>query len=185
MGRRADGRGGAGAPSRVWWELLEAAAVVAAFVGFGLAWAVAEREGSAAAPPYAQGMGDPAARIWLVDGYNVLCAGLLGGRERDGWWRQARREELLSLLERFDGEDAQLWVVFDGSSGADSTTEPRQRVQPIFAPSADEWLVEEVRRRAPQEPVCLVTADRRLAGRARHRGARVVPPSELIRRCTS
>ena len=185
MGRRLSGWGGAGAPSQGWRQLFEAAAVVAAFVGFGLAWAVVEREGSATAPPYAPGVGDEAERIWLVDGYNVLCAGLLGGRERDGWWRQARREELLELLEHFEAADAELWVVFDGSSDPDAAAAPHPRVRPVFAPSADEWLVEEVKRRASQEPVCVVTADRRLAGRARHRGARVVPPSELIRRCTS
>ena len=121
------------------------------------------------------------ALLWLVDGYNVLCAGLLGGHDRSGWWSEARREELLALLARFDEADAEIWVVFDGPREPSSPGDIQERVRAVFAPSADEWLVEQVRAHAE---VAVVTADRKLAGRARHRGARVVSPREFLRRCT-
>ncbi len=172
-----------------WRGALETAAVLAAFLGFGLAWAAVERGvKSAGTPtPYAPGGMEETTRpapVWLVDGYNVLCAGLLGGQDRSDWWSEARREELLALLARFDGldeADAEIWVVFDGARERSGSGEREGRVRAVFAPSADEWLVEQVRAHAE---VAVVTADRKLAGRARHRGARVVSPREFLRRCT-
>jgi predicted RNA-binding protein with PIN domain len=175
----------------LWRGALETAAVLAAFLGFGLAWAALESRGtleSAGTPtPYAPSGMEEATRpvpVWLVDGYNVLCAGLLGGHDRSDWWSEARREELLAVLAGFDGldeADAEVWVVFDGAREPSRTSQRQGRVREVFAPSADEWLVEQVRAHAE---VAVVTADRKLAGRARHRGARVVSPREFLRRCT-
>ena len=50
----------------------------------------------------------------------------------------------------------------------------------IFAPSADDFLLEQI---GARERVALVTADRRLAERARRRGARVVAPAAFLARC--
>jgi predicted RNA-binding protein with PIN domain len=168
----------------LWRGALETAAVLAAFLGFGLAWAALESAGTTT--PYAPSGMEEATRpapVWLVDGYNVLCAALLGGHDRSDWWSEARREELLALLARFDGfdeTDAEIWVVFDGPREPSGAGERQERVRAVFAPSADEWLVEQVRAHAK---VAVVTADRKLAGRARHRGARVVSPLEFLRRC--
>jgi predicted RNA-binding protein with PIN domain len=177
-----------------WRGALETTGVLAAFLGFGLAWAALENAG--AARPYAPSPMEATTRpapVWLVDGYNVLCTGLLGGHDRSDWWSEARREELLALLARFDGldgfdglggfdqADAEIWVVFDGAREPSDTGERSGPVRVVFAPSADEWLVEQVRVHAE---VAVVTADRKLAGRARHRGARVVSPREFLRRCT-
>jgi predicted RNA-binding protein with PIN domain len=167
-----------------WRGVFETAAVLAAFLGFGLAWAGLESAG--ATRPYAPGEMEEATRpapVWLVDGYNVLCTGLLGGHDRSDWWSEARREELLALLANFDGlgeAHAEIWVVFDGARELSGEGEQQGRVRAVFAPSADEWLVEQVRAHAE---VAVVTADRKLAGRARHRGARVVSPREFLRRC--
>ena len=135
--------------------------------------------------------------LWLVDGYNVLCSGMLGGRERSRWWAEEHRHELLARLEGFDDPDAEIWVVFDGSSPAgpsalsgtaapDGTAAPEgERIRTVFAPSADDWLVAEVKRQvADARDVAVVTADRKVAGRSRHRGAQVLAPRELLRRCT-
>jgi len=167
----------------LWRGGLETAGVLAAFLGFGLAWAALEHESEGTPKPYAPGRIEEAPRpvpVWLVDGYNVLCAGLLGGHDRSDWWSEARREQLLALLERFDETNAEIWVVFDGARETSGASECKGRVRWVFAASADEWLVQQVRAHAQ---VAVVTADRKLAGRARHRGARVVSPREFLRHC--
>jgi predicted RNA-binding protein with PIN domain len=171
-------------PSRFGRGVLEAAAVIAGFLALGLAAARVLEEAPGRAP-YAGGVdeaGADAPRVWLVDGYNVLCTGLLGGRDRRDWWSPERRAELLVRLEHFDRSDAEIWVVFDGER-APETGAGAGRVRTVFAPSADDWLAQQVRARAEAEPVAVVTADRKVAARARHRGARVVSPGELLRRC--
>jgi hypothetical protein len=80
-----------------------------------------------------------------------------------------------------------VWVVFDGPDarelpdpGAAGGGGARPRL--VFAPSADDWLLRRARDAAPGE-VAIVTADRRLAARARSRGATVVSPREFLARC--
>jgi predicted RNA-binding protein with PIN domain len=118
-----------------------------------------------------------------VDGFNVLHAGVLVGRDRASWWNEARREELLAIVERFEAEreDAEIWVVFDGRSAAEHPTRDGSRVRVAFARSADEWLVKRVR--AAGGSVCVVTSDRQLADRARRRGAEVLSPRRFLARC--
>jgi hypothetical protein len=164
---------------------LEAAAVVAGFLAFGLGWAAAGG-GAPGAPPYPPAVTPPQQaepRVWLVDGYNVLCAGVLGVPDRQRWWAEPNRRQLLELAERFDPGEAELWVVFDGDRSPE-TARPG-RVHVVFAAPADDWLLAEVRGRAQGggDGVALVTADRRLAERARRRGARVVAPRDFVRRC--
>jgi predicted RNA-binding protein with PIN domain len=172
--------------------LCETAGVVAGFVAFGLSWAsLAAPERAApprAAPPaYApEAMDQPAPQrpIWLVDGYNALCAGLLGGRDRGRWWSAERRGELLTRLESFEDPDAEIWVVFDGSCDPGAAGGERGRVRTVFSPCADAWLVRQVQQRAAGQPVSVVTDDRQVADRARHRGAEVVSPRAFLGRCS-
>jgi predicted RNA-binding protein with PIN domain len=125
----------------------------------------------------------PPARLWLVDGFNVLHAGVLVGRDRAEWWNEARREQLLAIVERFEPEreDAEVWVVFDGPSAAEELAREGSRVRVAFARSADEWLVKRVR--AAGGSACVVTSDRQLADRARRRGAEVLSPRRFLARC--
>ncbi|MEE9606532.1 MAG: NYN domain-containing protein [Myxococcota bacterium] len=123
----------------------------------------------------------PHPSLWLVDGFNVLCATLLGGRDRAEWWTAARRAEVLALAERFDEPGVEIWVVFDGLR--DPGESPGRRVRRVFAPSADDWLIEQVEARGASASLTLVTADRRVAERARRRGAQVVSPGEFLARC--
>ncbi len=148
-------------------------------------------------PPQASDTPPAEPEVWLVDGYNLLHAGVLRGRDRRGWWTAEAQARAIERIARFDGP-GELWVVFDrrertrrgdapgGEAGARATPAdppgpPRVRV--AFAPSADDWLVRRVREAADPSRLAVVTADRRLAGRARHRGARVVPPSAFLARC--
>ena len=187
-----------------WCEgLLESLAVVLAFVGFGLLWAAVESRAAFAtrapggdrsypdtvvAPETRRPSVAPAPAIWLVDGFNVLHAGVLHGRDRADWWSAPRRAELLALAHRFDDASVEIWVVFDGPRAGvppDPATAGAKPggVHEVFAPSADEWLVDRVRTCPDPSQLAVVTADRRLAGRARHRGARVVAPREFLAHC--
>jgi predicted RNA-binding protein with PIN domain len=126
---------------------------------------------------------DPAAAaVWLIDGFNVLCAGMLGGRDRNAFWTAAGRGEILERAARFDDPGARIVVVFDGPRPADATD--ASGPETVFAPSADAWILDALRESGP-ERITVVTADRRLAGRARHRGAEVIEPRAFLARCPS
>lgn len=174
-------------------SLLVVAAVVV--VGLGGAWGLREASrgaagaclwGDAAAPGCdLPGMderpGEAPRQRWLVDGFNVLHVAILQGRSRGAWWRGEGRRQLLERAGRFAEPDAEVWVVFDGPRAPADAPEGRPRV--VFAPSADAWLLREVGAAPEPGRLTVVTADRSLADRARHRGAQVVSPREFLERC--
>jgi len=174
--------------SRFGREVAVTLAIGAGFVAAGLAWAAAEsalrqRDEVCASIAYAaspMACGEPT--IWLVDGYNVLHAAVLGGRDRSQWWTESRRRELLERVSGFD-VDAEIWIVFDGPDDSGTADEPRGP-RCVFAASADDWLVDRVRSAEDPSEIAVVTADRKVAGRARGRGARIVSPRDFLARCT-
>ena len=62
---------------------------------------------------------------WLVDGFNVLHAGVLRGNDRSGWWREEMRARLLERVAAFEDGAAELWVVFDGPGPGAERRSPR------------------------------------------------------------
>jgi predicted RNA-binding protein with PIN domain len=120
--------------------------------------------------------------LWLVDGFNALHVALLRGRERPAWWRSRERERLLQQVAGFDG--GEVVVVFDGPRPLPEGEGAGAGLRVVFAPSADEWLLGRVREASEPARVAVVTADRQLADRARHRGARVVSPKVFLERCS-
>jgi len=165
--------------------VIETLVVLGAFVVFGLGWVEVAARAAAVGPPYPARMVDDAPAepsIWLLDGFNVLHAGPLGGRDRSEWWTGPRRDELLELAARFDDRSAEVWVVFDGPREADARDDLRGP-HSVFAPSADAWLLERVRAAEDPSRIAVVTADRKVADRARHRGARVYAPRDFLARC--
>lgn len=172
-----------------WRGIFETVVVIGGFVAFGLFWAALESDLEPGGEAYAHPMAETTSktpRIWLVDGYNTVCAGLLGGRDRTQWWSRQRRAELMQRLAGFEGLAApscEIWVVFDGASPAPDDETGSRRIRSVFVPSADEWLVREVRDRANDGGVAVVTDDRRLANRARDRGALILTPQEFLRCC--
>jgi predicted RNA-binding protein with PIN domain len=122
--------------------------------------------------------------VWLIDGFNVLHTVLLGGEDRSEWWRAPERSRLLDRVQQLDDPKAEICVVFDGSREAEPG-EARERVQVVFADSADEWLVKRVRGAEDPSRIAVVTADRKLAGRCSHAGAVVVAPRDFLGRCGS
>lgn len=188
-----------------WLGVLRSLAAVAAVVAFGLGWAGGERllRGGARPPrdaaPYApatmppapapEGAEPPAAaepELWLVDGFNVLHAGVLRGRDRADWWRVPAQLRLVERVARFEPLTARLCVVFDAAHERSERCAPPPslaRVEVVFAASADDWLVREARRAPEPGRLAVVTGDRQVAGRARHAGARVVSPRTFLARC--
>jgi hypothetical protein len=174
-----------------WRGLLETTAVLVAFVSYGLAWAEGLGRAVSAESIYPGQTVDDATEtpgIWLLDGFNLLHAGPLGGRDRSGWWREPQRSELLALVDRFDDPTAEVWVVFDGPRDdgkvGSPAGSPTPRLTRVFAPSADEWLLARVRSAEDPARIAVVTADKQLADRARHRGAKVYSPRAFLDRCT-
>jgi predicted RNA-binding protein with PIN domain len=157
--------------------------VMGAVVAFGLIWAGcgARSEGAAAYNPHPM---EQQAR-WLVDGFNVLHAGVLRGNDRSGWWREEMRARLLERVAAFEDAAAELWVVFDGPGPGAEQEIASLRPRVVFAPSADDWLLAAVREATDPAAIVVVTADRQLADRARHRGAQVVSPRAFLSRCAA
>lgn|SRR5690606_38877324 len=135
----------------------------------------------APAPPRDESAAGVEPALWLVDGFNLLHAAVLRGRDRRDWWRASARERVLALVRRLEAPGAEVIVVFDGQRPPDEPE--RTHPQVVFAASADEWLIRAVRQAPDPSRIALVTADRQLADRARHRGARVVGPIAFRERC--
>jgi hypothetical protein len=118
---------------------------------------------------------------WYFDGYNILHAVLLG-RDRDvAWWHRDFQQRVVTWLEGLSSQsligDAPVTVVFDAQRPlADSETVTSALLSVVYAPSADEWIVETCRR-TPGARV--VSADRSLTDRAKAAGARVFKPWAL------
>ena len=161
---------------------LQTGAVVGAILAFGLTWAGLGI--GAEAPAYHPSRMEQGVR-WLVDGFNVLHAGVLRGDDRRGWWRGEMRARLLERVAGFEDAAAELWVVFDGPGPGEEAEIASLRPRVVFAPSADDWLLAAVRAAADPAAIVVVTADRQLADRARHRGARVVSPRVFLARCAA
>lgn len=166
-------------------ELAVALAWMAAFVA--LAAGVRATGFPAAVYPVAP-MADPAdpaaePRTWLVDGFNLMHAAVLRGRDRREWWRAEARERVLDLVRRLEAPEAEVVVVFDGPRPADEPERAADGPRVVFAESADDWLIRAVRQAPDPGRIALVTADRQLADRARHRGARVIGPVAFRERC--
>jgi predicted RNA-binding protein with PIN domain len=163
-------------------------------LAFGLAWAgwlgirenrVSTSQDSEEARDEVRGQ-TSAPSVWLVDGYNVLHAGVLRGRDRRGWWTATVQSRLVAIADTFEDPEARIIVVFDGANPeAPRAAEPAppSRVELVYAPSADDWLVRHVRSSQAPERIAVVTADRQVQGRARHGGARVVSPLAFLARC--
>jgi predicted RNA-binding protein with PIN domain len=127
---------------------------------------------------------DPSAiDVWLIDGFNVLHACLLKGRERERWWSAETQAQVAQWLEDFACKHSVV-VVFDaGGEHSERCSKEGFSVTFSFAPDADAEIIRLVQ--AATGRVCVVTADRSLSDRCRARGARTLKPwpfDELLAR---
>lgn len=131
-------------------------------------------------------MNDP---ILIIDGFNVLHAVVLVGRDRAGWWQPAAQRRLVERVEQLPPSYPTIWIVFDrrpstsdvpreGIPEEVTSNDPRLRI--AYAPSADDWIVHEVERLAPHHTVTVVTADRPLRDRVWRVGGSLLSPQSLF-----
>jgi len=126
--------------------------------------------------------------LYFVDGFNVLHAVVLVGRERARWWSPENRARLVELVvARVPALEADgpvdVWVIFDrkeekGPAGVEG--EPRavgaSQLQIHHAPNADDYIVERCAELAGRRDLIVVSADRSLRDRAKRHGARPLSP---------
>lgn len=123
-------------------------------------------------------MDDP---LYLVDGFNVLHAVLLVGRERANWWGAIEQARVVELAEQFDA--GEVCIVFDARGNERVSRTERVDVQ--FAPDADEYIVQQCASLQGSRGVVVVSADRALCDRSAHRGAARLSPWKFRARCAA
>lgn len=120
---------------------------------------------------------------WYIDGFNVLHAVLLGRDRKVAWWhrdfqtRVVRWVEDLVHLPPLAG--SAITVVFDSERSLDEVQRVESLlVRVVYAPSADEWIVETCSS-SENSGAWVLSADRALVERVKARGARAVRPWSL------
>lgn len=126
-------------------------------------------------------------KSWLVDGYNVLRVSL-APQGLSSWWNQERRAALTTIASRLPYPDDEITLVFDARHLTEPLLRPaaeaaRPRVCQVYAPCADEWIINTLKQPARLAGTVVITADRPLAARARHRGAEVMATDEFVALC--
>jgi len=126
--------------------------------------------------------------LLIIDGFNVLHAGILTGRDRANWWRAEIQRRLVARVEQFSQtQAAELWIVFDRRSDRYSEKEDVDsddpRIQVFYAPSADDWIVSKVEAWSSRRTITVVTADRLLRERVRRAGGMLSSPMQFLATC--
>jgi len=126
---------------------------------------------------------DPTSSLLLVDGFNLLHALILKGRDRPEWWSVAHQERVLELVSRYRGHE-ECWVVFDAARADSARLEAESQVRLHYAPDADAWILEQIKTLRPRQ-VVVVTNDRSLQDRAKMLGAQRMSPWQFAREPTT
>lgn len=118
-------------------------------------------------------------RVLVVDGANVV------GSRADGWWRDrpGAAQRLHDAIAAAELDHDLVVLVLEGKATRGRPPGDDGALRTVHAPaSGDDAIVEQVRERAGQDEVLVVTADRGLRDRAVAAGASVVGPSWLLDR---
>jgi predicted RNA-binding protein with PIN domain len=135
--------------------------------------------------------------IVLVDGFNLLHAVVLKGRNRNHWWSTKRKAEVLALVECLnadrlpgceEGEKVELMVVFDARGIRSDMDDEDLRLlahhaSVHHAPNADDWIVGMAEAHSADR-VFVVSADRALQDRAARHGTSRLSPWQFANLCT-
>ncbi len=120
--------------------------------------------------------------LYVVDGFNLMHAVVLRGRDRKNWWNAEKQERVVRLVETFDLGEA--CVVFDAAKPDSERFSGPSHIQVHFHPSADDFIVQLSERLQAERPVFVISSDRALQDRARRFGARRMSPWEFCDACT-
>ena len=121
---------------------------------------------------------------WILDGFNVLKVGGLCST-RTTWWDQTSRQLLLDKVGRFYDKEVALTIVFDGPRAPRrNCTEIGDPFRVVFSPSADDWILSQVKLRGKEQPITVVTGDRRLANKVLSKGSKICTPRTFLNLCT-
>ncbi len=126
--------------------------------------------------------------LLIIDGFNVLHAGILTGRDRANWWHASMQRRLVERVESCtDPAYTDIWIIFDRRTNAQTTfedvTSNDPRISVCYAPSADDWIVTQVGNLASQRSIIVVTADRLLRERVRQSGGMRSSPMQFLATC--
>jgi len=108
---------------------------------------------------------------YLVDGYNVIKTTSFASLELE-----LAREHLVAFCQAFRPNE--VIVVFDGPR---PNRQRHGNVLVVYAPSADRWLIDYVRKARSPRQITVVTEDRQIRGAVGAEGARVMSPREFVR----
>lgn len=134
---------------------------------------------------------NPASKVpplLIIDGFNVLHAGILTGRDRANWWQPAMQRRLVTRVEGYTNtENPILWIIFDRRTDTqaevEDVTSTDPRISVFYAPSADDWIVQQVEERVHEYSITVVTADRPLRERVRRAGGILALPMQFLATC--
>ncbi len=126
--------------------------------------------------------------LLIIDGFNVLHAGILTGRDRANWWHVAMQCRLVARVESYTAPTSpDIWIIFDrrtnGHTEHEDVTSSDSRIRIFYAPSADDWIVTQVEGRAHEQAITVVTADRLLRERVRRAGGALCSPMQFLAAC--
>jgi len=122
----------------------------------------------------------PGAEIWVVfDGDRTPPPNGAGDGGNDRGNKDEKYDEDDENDEDDEGDAGD--AAETSASPATSATSPRLEV--VFAPSADDWLVRRVRQADAAGRLAVVTADRKVAARCRHAGSAVIAPRDFLAHC--
>lgn len=126
--------------------------------------------------------------LLIIDGFNVLHAGILTGRDRANWWQPAMQRRLVERVEFCtDATNANIWIIFDRRTHTQNEYEDVRSNDPLisifYAPSADDWIVAQVEEHAHEHAITVVTADRPLRERVRRAGGMLSSPMQFLATC--
>lgn len=123
---------------------------------------------------------DEGVGVLLVDGFNLLHATILKGRDRASWWNTENQTRVLKLVQGYQGPET-CWLIFDAAR-VDSERLPfpqteswGREVSTFYAPSADDMIVELVQKHL-QRSRTVVSADRALQDRCSRYGTNRLSP---------
>jgi predicted RNA-binding protein with PIN domain len=126
--------------------------------------------------------------LLIIDGFNVLHAGILTGRDRANWWHASMQRRLVERVESCTAPAyADIWIIFDRRADTqaevEDVTSHDPRISIFYAPSADDWIVAQVGELTGQRAITVVTADRLLRERVRQVGGTLCSPTQFLATC--